>query len=202
MSGYSGGTVKNPTYEEVSAGGTGHLESVRVEYEPAQVSYETLLSVYWHHIDPTDPYGAFCDKGSNYLSAIFYLDEAQKKAAETSKAALEKERALQGADRHANPPRGAVLSRRKRSPGLRAEESACLCELPHRLPPRRGAQAAVGRRSAEVNRVSRRPRLRSTSCLRERQRNASRPVLASSARRVTRGLQEIASAVGACGAVG
>jgi peptide-methionine (S)-S-oxide reductase len=89
-SGYSGGTVKNPSYEQVVEGGTGHLESVRVEYDPAKVSYATLLSVYWHHIDPTDPYGQFCDHGSNYHSAIFYGNEAEKKAAEDSKAALEK----------------------------------------------------------------------------------------------------------------
>ncbi len=89
-SGYSGGTVKHPSYEQVVAGGTGHLESVRVQYDPAKVSYEALLSIYWHHIDPTDPYGQFCDHGGNYHSAIFYGDAAEKKAAEESKGALEK----------------------------------------------------------------------------------------------------------------
>ena len=89
-SGYSGGTVKNPSYRQVVQGGTGHLESVRVKYDPAKVSYAALLSVYWHHIDPTDPYGQFCDHGGNYHSAIFYGDEAEKKAADESKVALEK----------------------------------------------------------------------------------------------------------------
>lgn len=88
-SGYSGGTAKNPSYRQVVEGKTGHLESVRVEYDPAKVSYETLLSVYWHHIDPTDPYGQFCDHGRNYHSAIFYGNDAEKTVAEKSKAALE-----------------------------------------------------------------------------------------------------------------
>jgi peptide-methionine (S)-S-oxide reductase len=88
-SGYSGGTVKNPSYRQVVEGGTGHLESVRVEYDPSKVGYAVLLSVYWHHIDPTDPDGQFCDHGANYKSAIFYGSESEKKAAEESKAALE-----------------------------------------------------------------------------------------------------------------
>ena len=89
VSGYSGGTVANPSYEQVGTGTTGHRETVRVEYDPARISYAQLLDVYWHHIDPTDDRGQFCDKGSEYRSAIFVADDAERKAAEASKAALQ-----------------------------------------------------------------------------------------------------------------
>jgi peptide-methionine (S)-S-oxide reductase len=88
-SGYTGGHVENPTYEQVSSGTTGHLESVEVVYDPSIVSYEKLLDVFWHNIDPTDGGGQFCDRGSQYRSAIFYLNEEQKEAAEASKRALD-----------------------------------------------------------------------------------------------------------------
>jgi len=88
--GYTGGTRKNPSYEQVSYGDTGHLESVKVVYDPAQVSYEKLLDAYWHDIDPTTVEQAFCDTGPEYSSAIFYTTPAQQQAAEASKAALEK----------------------------------------------------------------------------------------------------------------
>jgi peptide-methionine (S)-S-oxide reductase len=89
-SGYTGGHVANPTYEQVSHGGTGHAEAVRVFYDPGKVTYEQLLDYFWLHIDPTVKDQQFCDVGHQYRSAIFYLNEAQKKAAESSKAALEK----------------------------------------------------------------------------------------------------------------
>jgi peptide-methionine (S)-S-oxide reductase len=88
-SGYTGGGKKNPTYEEVSAGGTGHAESVRIRYDPAKITYERLLEVFWHNIDPLARDRQFCDAGNQYRSAIFYADEAQRRAAETSKSALE-----------------------------------------------------------------------------------------------------------------
>jgi peptide-methionine (S)-S-oxide reductase len=88
-SGYTGGHVANPTYEQVSAGGTGHAESVRVVYDPNVVSYDELLDFFWHHIDPTVTNRQFCDVGSQYRSAIFYNDEAQREAAERSLARLE-----------------------------------------------------------------------------------------------------------------
>lgn len=88
-SGYTGGQLADPTYEQVSSGNTGHLEAVRVEYDPNEISYETLLDVFWRNIDPLDARGQFCDKGHQYTSAIFYQGEAQKKAAEASKRALE-----------------------------------------------------------------------------------------------------------------
>ncbi|MBI1920508.1 MAG: peptide-methionine (S)-S-oxide reductase MsrA [Geobacter sp.] len=91
-SGYTGGRKKNPTYEEVSAGGTGHAESVQVVYDPAKVSYERLLEVYWRNIDPLVANRQFCDVGNQYRSAIFYHDEKQRRLAEESKQRLEKER--------------------------------------------------------------------------------------------------------------
>jgi peptide-methionine (S)-S-oxide reductase len=94
--GYAGGTSRNPTYEEVSAGATGHAESVRVVYDPATVTYQRLLEVFWHNVDPLARDRQFCDTGSQYRSAIFYRDEAQRLAAEASKAALEASGRLKG----------------------------------------------------------------------------------------------------------
>ena len=89
ISGYTGGSKVNPTYEEVSSGTTGHAESVRVDYDPAKISYKRLLEIYWHNIDPLSAGGQFCDRGNQYRSAIFYLDDAQKQAAEASRRAVE-----------------------------------------------------------------------------------------------------------------
>jgi peptide-methionine (S)-S-oxide reductase len=89
VSGYTGGQKKNPTYEEVSSGSTGHAESVEVTYDPSQMTYEKLLEVFWHNVDPTQANGQFCDHGTQYRSAIFYKDEAQRKAAEESKRRVE-----------------------------------------------------------------------------------------------------------------
>ena len=88
ISGYTGGRVKNPTYKQVSAGGTGHIESVKVIYDPSKVSYEQLLDYFWQHVDPTDPGGQFVDRGSQYRSAIFYANDTEKRLAETSKQQL------------------------------------------------------------------------------------------------------------------
>jgi peptide-methionine (S)-S-oxide reductase len=89
-SGYMGGKKRHPTYEEVSAGVTGHTEVVQVAYDPAKVSYDKLLEVFWRNIDPTVKDRQFCDGGSQYRSEIFVHDDAQRKAAEASKSALEK----------------------------------------------------------------------------------------------------------------
>ena len=89
VSGFTGGTKKNPTYHEVVAGGTGHVESVQVTYDPKKVSYEKLLDAFWHNIDPFTPNGQFCDFGDQYRTAIFYNDEGQKRQAEKSKTALQ-----------------------------------------------------------------------------------------------------------------
>ena len=90
-SGYTGGSVANPTYEQVSAGGTGHAESVEVAYDPTKVSYQQLLDYYWRHIDPTVKDRQFCDIGDQYRTAIFVRGEAQRKLAEASKAKVEAE---------------------------------------------------------------------------------------------------------------
>jgi peptide-methionine (S)-S-oxide reductase len=89
-SGYTGGELRNPTYEQVSRGGTGHTESVRITYDPRRVSYEQLLHHFWHHIDPTVKDRQFCDVGNQYRTAIFYVDDAQARLAQASKATLEK----------------------------------------------------------------------------------------------------------------
>jgi len=88
--GYTGGQKKNPTYQEVSAGGTGHAESVQIVYDPTKTTYGKLLDVYWHNIDPTTKDRQFCDSGHQYRSAIFYHTEEQHKEALQSKAELEK----------------------------------------------------------------------------------------------------------------
>lgn len=84
VSGYTGGDVENPTYEEVSAGTTGHVEAVQVFYDPAIISYESILEIYWRQFDPTDAGGSFVDRGYQYSSAIFYHDESQREIAEAS----------------------------------------------------------------------------------------------------------------------
>jgi len=88
-SGYTGGSVARPTYEQVGSGRTGHREAVRVEYDPKQVTYAKLLEVFWHNVDPTDDGGQFCDRGEQYTTAIFVSDEEQRKVAEASKRELE-----------------------------------------------------------------------------------------------------------------
>ncbi len=88
-SGYTGGQTRNPTYEQVSAGVTGHAEAIEILYDPSKVSYETLLEVFWHNIDPLVGNAQFCDHGSQYRSAIFTLDETQKRLAEESKRKIE-----------------------------------------------------------------------------------------------------------------
>jgi methionine-S-sulfoxide reductase len=89
-SGYMGGTTPNPTYQQVSSGGTGHAEVLQLKYDPSQVTYKQLLDVYWRNVDPLDKNGQFCDRGDQYRPAIFYHTEEQKRLAEESKAALEK----------------------------------------------------------------------------------------------------------------
>ncbi len=87
--GYTGGRTANPTYEEVSTGRTGHLEAVRVVYDPGVVSYDRLLEVFWRQVDPTDSGGQFADRGGQYATAIFYLDEEQRRLAEASRKRLD-----------------------------------------------------------------------------------------------------------------
>ena len=86
--GYTGGHEANPTYEEVSSGATGHIESIQIEFDPKVVSYEKLLDIYWHNIDPTQVNGQFVDEGSQYRTVIFYHNDGQKRSAEKSKQVL------------------------------------------------------------------------------------------------------------------
>lgn len=88
LSGYTGGSVKNPTYEQVSAGGTGHYEAIEVFYDSDKTTYSKLLDVFWRNEDPTDSEGQFCDKGQQYRAVIFYANPEQKKLADESKAML------------------------------------------------------------------------------------------------------------------
>ena len=94
--GYTGGQVKNPTYEQVSAGGTGHAESVQIVYDPARISFTRLLDVFWHNIDPTVKDRQFCDVGHQYRSAIFFHNEEQRRLAMASREALEKSKPFAG----------------------------------------------------------------------------------------------------------
>lgn len=96
-SGYTGGKLPNPSYEQVSGGSTGHAESIEVIYDPKQIGYEKLLDVFWHNVDPTAPKRQFCDSGDQYRTAIFYHDEKQKKLATASRDALAKSGVLHGA---------------------------------------------------------------------------------------------------------
>ncbi|WP_444958548.1 peptide-methionine (S)-S-oxide reductase MsrA [Microbulbifer sp. ZKSA002] len=90
-SGYSGGHVKNPTYEQVSSGGTGHAEVVQVKYDANKVSYSDLLNIFWHNVDPFDSGGQFCDRGDQYRAEIFYGNQEEKVLAEESKKKVEAE---------------------------------------------------------------------------------------------------------------
>ena len=89
-SGYSGGKAKNPTYDQVSSGVTGHAEAVQILYDPTKITYAQLLEVFWHNVDPLDKGGQFCDRGSQYRSAIFYGTDEERQEAEASKARVEK----------------------------------------------------------------------------------------------------------------
>ena len=95
-SGYTGGTLDDPTYETVTAGGTGHYEAVRITYDPAKVSYDKLLDVFWHSVDPTDAGGQFCDRGESYRTAVFFHSPEQKRAAVASRKAIDGAGGLKG----------------------------------------------------------------------------------------------------------
>lgn len=90
VSGYMGGTLANPTYGQVSAGGTGHAESVEVRYDPDKIGYRQLLDVFWRNVDPLTPNAQFCDHGSQYRSVVFYGTDEEKRLAEESKRAIER----------------------------------------------------------------------------------------------------------------
>lgn len=95
-SGYTGGSLPNPAYEQVASGNTQHIEAVRIDYDPSVVAYATLVEVFWRNVDPLDARGQFCDKGHQYTSAIFYGSAAEKETADASKRALEESGRLPG----------------------------------------------------------------------------------------------------------
>jgi peptide-methionine (S)-S-oxide reductase len=95
-SGFAGGKTQNPTYAQVSSHTTDEIESVYVVYDTSKTTYDALLDYFWHHIDPTDSGGQFCDRGDTYRPAVLYLDETQHKAADASKAALDAKKVLPG----------------------------------------------------------------------------------------------------------
>jgi len=88
-SGYTGGTLENPTYRDVTSGGSGHYEAVKIDYDPSVVSYEQLLTAFWSSVDPTDDGGQFCDRGQSYATAVFVADEDERALAESSKMTAE-----------------------------------------------------------------------------------------------------------------
>jgi peptide methionine sulfoxide reductase msrA/msrB len=90
VSGYTGGTTKNPTYKDVCSGTTSHYEAIQITFDPNKVSYTDILDIFWHQIDPTDPNGQFVDRGTQYQTAIFYHNDRQKETAESSITALNK----------------------------------------------------------------------------------------------------------------
>ena len=90
VSGYTGGKTKDPTYRQVTAGGTGHYEAVEITYDPAKVSYETLLAAFWRSVDPTDGGGQFCDRGQSYATAVFVANDKERTLAEASKKTAQK----------------------------------------------------------------------------------------------------------------
>ncbi len=96
VSGYMGGTVVNPTYEQVSSGNTGHTESVEVIYDPTKVTYQKLLDTFWHNVDPVTPNAQFCDRGSQYRSAVFYGTDEERRLSHESKKAIEQSKRFSG----------------------------------------------------------------------------------------------------------
>jgi peptide-methionine (S)-S-oxide reductase len=120
ISGYTGGLLKDPTYKQVSAGGTGHIEAVEIHFDPTKTTYQKLLDVLWHSVDPTDAGGQFCDRGQSYETAIFTHSDAQKRIAEASKKMLMKKAGLK------DPCGPRILSGRDLSSELLQEESAAL----------------------------------------------------------------------------
>ena len=146
-SGYTGGTKKNPTYEEVSRGTTGHAEAVQVIYDPTKISYEKLLDVFWHNIDPTVTDRQFCDVGTQYRTAIFVHTDEQRRAAEASKAALEKSKPFKEPIVTQIVAAHATSTRPRNTTRTTTEEPRPLQVLPHRLRPRRAPEGAVGQRA-------------------------------------------------------
>ncbi len=155
-SGYTGGHVANPTYKQVSAGGTGHTEAIRVVYDPDVVTYEELLDVFWHNIDPTVVDRQFCDVGDQYRSGIFYHDQAQREAAERSRARARGQQAFSRADRHRDHCGHSLLPRRGLPPGLRRRRTRSATPITARAADATAVSNNFGERRNEELNVTRR----------------------------------------------
>ena len=149
-SGYTGGTLKDPTYETVTQGGTGHYEAVRITYDPDKVTYDKLLDVFWHSVDPTDDGGQFCDRGESYKTAVFFNSPEQERAAIASKQAVGKSGELKGSI--VPILMAKILPGRGIPPGLLHEEPAALPLLPLWLRPRQAPARGLGRERAARDR--------------------------------------------------
>ena len=162
-SGYTGGNVANPTYEQVSAKHTGHAEAVQIVFDPKKVSYDKLVEHFWRTIDPTTKDRQFCDAGTPYRTAIFAQDADQLRLAQASKAALEKNKPFKEPIVtevvHGRP----VLPGRGVSPGLLPEEPGALQLLPPQLRPRRATEGTLGQPGRDALGPARRQRQARTS---------------------------------------
>ncbi len=154
-SGFAGGHERNPSYEQVASGRTGHAEVVQVVFDPAKVPYAKLVEAFWKSVDPFDAGGQFCDRGRSYRTAIFYEGEEQKQAALASKESLEKAGPASRGDRHRDRAARDLLPRRGRAPGLLQAPDP---PLPGRTAPaaaaRRGSGRSGGQSGVRGNRVS------------------------------------------------
>ncbi len=140
ISGFAGGKSRDPSYREVSSGGTGHLETVRVIYDPARVSYAKLLDVFWHNVDPFDANDQFCDKGSQYHAAIFTANPAQRRLALASKQRVEKRF-------------GKAAATQVLPPAVFHQAEAFHQDFAHKNPERYGAYRVGCRRDARLRKV-------------------------------------------------
>ena len=192
--GYTGGTKTNPTDEEVLSGMTGHAEAIEVVYDPSKVSYEKLLDVFWHNIDPLTRNAQFCDHGTQYRTAIFYHDDAQRRLAEAAKSRIETSAGLQEPDRHANRQSGNILPGRRLSPGTLRQELRTIRVLSQRLRPRRALAAGLGcgcsdRLKFQARCDERTPLRRNASARTPRQRPRAKPRRAPASRPASRDRQ-------------
>ena len=126
ISGYTGGSMENPSYKQVSSGSTRHVEAVKVVYDPKRVTYAKLLEVFWTHVDPTDAGGQFVDRGSQYVSAIFYANETERRLAESSKVKLTEDGVFEEPIVDGNFAPGQVLCSRRLPPELLQKEPLAL----------------------------------------------------------------------------
>ena len=143
-SGYAGGRVKNPTYEQVSEGSTGHTEVLQVAYDPARVSYEQLVEVFWRNVDPTDRGGQFCDRGSQYRTANLLRGRGAEARGRGVEARARGLGTAEEAGRHRDRPARGVLPGGGVPPGLLQEEPGPLHDVPRGLRPRPAPRGAVG----------------------------------------------------------